>query len=444
MNFAPLPFLSLPEPALFREGASDPLGLSAIGDRLADWILPGLSARMSRPRFLTAIAVSAAVCDGLEEEVAADKVTPAHIVFEWLLIEGFARLANDGEVLLTPGIERAQGSNEENFHMSAATYLKSPRACGFHGVYAGLAKHLGIIDDDLRLGEAGRALLKVWQEEQNIQSFLDLTPSRNSSMNIRQVLRSAIEEGLENGYTNCSVGWQGWSFFAQHLTPARIGTEEATFIRQLMLDPEGETRGEIFRLVEQLKNFKMPEVENEAVLVANILSQASEELSRRLRVIECYEQFCASVEITFDWLRYLSSQVGARTLQCSEFAATSEVQSISTELNGILETARQALAESPKEARAGFGRLVDLFEEVDNAEGLYTAILSRHAEVQKAGLPEGRREWFERAGDGSILVRASYMLDAPPVKHDLWKRSYRLNAVRSFCRDLSRAVVGGR
>ena len=67
-----LPFLSLPDPVASGEGALDPLGLSTIGDHLADWILPGLTARMNRPRFLTAIAVAAAVCDGLEDEISSD------------------------------------------------------------------------------------------------------------------------------------------------------------------------------------------------------------------------------------------------------------------------------------------------------------------------------------------------------------------------------------
>src|SRR5262245_26918188 len=108
MKHVSLPFLSLPDPVVTGEGVLDPLGLSALGDRLADWILPRLTARMSRPRFLTAMAVSAVVCDGLEEEIAADGVTPAHILFEWLLVESFARQANDWEVLRTPGIDEAR------------------------------------------------------------------------------------------------------------------------------------------------------------------------------------------------------------------------------------------------------------------------------------------------------------------------------------------------
>src|SRR5260370_37149475 len=86
-----LPFLTLPDPGVSREGQLDPLGLAVIGDRLADWILPGMTARMSRPRFLTAMALSATVSEDLQDEIAADKVSPAHLVFEWLVLEAFAR-----------------------------------------------------------------------------------------------------------------------------------------------------------------------------------------------------------------------------------------------------------------------------------------------------------------------------------------------------------------
>jgi hypothetical protein len=58
VSVASLPFLTTYDPVTSGEGELDPLGLSSIGDRLADQVLPGLRARMSRPRFLTAIAVA--------------------------------------------------------------------------------------------------------------------------------------------------------------------------------------------------------------------------------------------------------------------------------------------------------------------------------------------------------------------------------------------------
>jgi hypothetical protein len=61
VGVADLPFLTLPDPVTTGEGALDPLGLSTLGDRLAEQVLPGLRARMARPRFLTAIAVAVGV-----------------------------------------------------------------------------------------------------------------------------------------------------------------------------------------------------------------------------------------------------------------------------------------------------------------------------------------------------------------------------------------------
>ena len=72
-----LPILTLPDPVTTGEGVLDPLGLATIGERLAEQILPGLRARMQRPRFVTAIAACAAVCDGSEDRIASDNVTPA-------------------------------------------------------------------------------------------------------------------------------------------------------------------------------------------------------------------------------------------------------------------------------------------------------------------------------------------------------------------------------
>jgi hypothetical protein len=154
-----VPFISSPDPLVSGEGALDPLGLSGIADRLADEILPGLRARMSRVRFVTPMAVAAAVCDGLEEQVAADGVTPASIVFEWFLVDGFARAESRDLVRRTPGIDKARAARQAGLQMSARTYLKTPSVFGFHGVYKPLARHLGVVDDDMTLSALEMALV---------------------------------------------------------------------------------------------------------------------------------------------------------------------------------------------------------------------------------------------------------------------------------------------
>jgi hypothetical protein len=53
-----LPFVTEPDPDRAGEGSLDPLGLARLAERLADEVAAEVTARMSRIRFLTAIAVS--------------------------------------------------------------------------------------------------------------------------------------------------------------------------------------------------------------------------------------------------------------------------------------------------------------------------------------------------------------------------------------------------
>lgn len=432
-----LPFLTLPDPVVSGEGALDPLGLAAIGDQLAEWILPGLRARMSRPRFLTAISVSAAVCEGMEENYAADAVTPAHLVFEWLLVEGFAREGRESEVRRTPGILKAREALRAGMKMSAKNYLKVPSVFGFHGVYKRLATNLRIVDDDYFLGDNGYALVKIWQQEQRLEGFIDSALPRQSTQNMKRLLRSAVEEGISHGHTTRSSGWSGWRFFANHLAPSRIGAREAHFIHQLLLDPAGDRREEIFRLLDLPDNLNLRDEESEADVMRRLLPQASPELARRFRTIMAFEEACAEIEDAFDWLRYLSTRSRIRALSRAEFTSVPEVTRIAAELPQRLQSVERLLDDAPQQAQDKFTELSTFFGYVRSADELFGAVLGRHSFIQKKKPPEGKREWFEHAASGGVYVRSDYKLDQPPAPRDYWPRPYRLLSARSFCNDLS-------
>jgi hypothetical protein len=429
--------LTLPDPAVTGEGALDPLGLATTGERLADWALPGMTARMNRPRFLTAIAVSAEVCKGLQEETAADGVTPASLVFEWLVVEGFARNAAErSDVERTPGIAKARACVSAEIPMSAKEYLKAPSVFGFHGVYRRLAHHVGIIDGDDLLGENGHLLLKTWEREQGLDSFLDSAQESLAAASSRKMLRDAVMDGLKKGYTKHGGGWQGWHFLAQYLSPAGVGKGEAQFLRSLLLDVKAETRGEVFQLVEEPENFAFTQDHHEAALVYRLLPQVSANLAPRLRAIIAYEEFCTLLETGFDWLRWLSSRDGTRTVPPSEFAAEPEVRRCAESLRSQLEAARRALKEAPPKAQSEFAEVASYFDTVSDAAAFHGALLHRHGEVQNAKPPEGKQPWFAQTDNGAVIVRVPYRLDEPPGPRDWWSRPYRLGVVYSFCRDL--------
>src|SRR6185295_3447431 len=97
----------------------------------------------------TAMAVCAAVCEGIEEQVAPDGVTPTFVVFEWLVVESFIRAASREDTIHTPGMLKARTAKDDGEPMSASAYLRIPTIFGFHGIYRPLARQAGIVDEDM-------------------------------------------------------------------------------------------------------------------------------------------------------------------------------------------------------------------------------------------------------------------------------------------------------
>src|SRR5262249_29416256 len=132
-----MPYRTLADPETQGEGSIDPLGLATLADHLADWMLPGMTARMWRPRVLTTIAVTSLVVEPLAEELAKDGGTPPWLVFEWHYVEAMAAITDtDGSGLRRiPGIDKARRSLRERVPLNAGRYLKTPKVFGYDGVY---------------------------------------------------------------------------------------------------------------------------------------------------------------------------------------------------------------------------------------------------------------------------------------------------------------------
>lgn len=435
-----LPFLSLPDPLVTGEGALDPLGLAMVGEHLADKILPGLRARMWRPRFITAITVSAAVCDGLDERIASDGITPAYLVFEWLVVEAFVRESEREVTLRTPGIQKAEEVRASGDAMCARTYLKNPTVFGFHGVYKPLARHLGVVDDELRLVDHGYHLLKVWQTEQGLQGFLDSASEEGQGRSVRQALRDAVEDGLAVSRTTRSGGWQGWGILAKHLAPARMGRNEAAHLRRLLDDREAEPRGEIFRLLADARG--IDELGEDEVTRAFLLPRASANLKPLLNAIGEYEKTCAILEEAFEWIRFLSTCSIGRPVTAATFAKEPRTAQLAGSLTAAIATTEEALVAAPVGVQQLFAALAKAFADVRDPANLFETILARHEQVQKDKPPEGKRSWFERAPDGSAFVRPLYRTPDRPARKRGWNRPYRIGAAVSFLRDLKVAARG--
>jgi hypothetical protein len=420
------------------EGKLDPLGFAVLGDRLADEILPGMRARMWRPRFLTAMAASGAVCEGFHEQIATDGRTPAPIAFEWLYVGGLRALARD-ETRRVPGILKARTAWDDARQISARSYLQSPGVFGLHGIYKPLAISLRVVDEELQLGEAGHELLRVWEREQRLPGVSTGHPAEAAGSRTRSLLRQGLVAALEKGATDRSGGWRGWDFFRNHLAPGSLGQREADTLFRLLTGDEQPLRAEVFRL---LSRRKLPgDMAESAISREHLMKHASPELASRLDAIDRYEDVCTELEFAFNLLRYLSSRAGARAIGVDELRNDKDVRGAASGLRAAVKRARQALEVCAPDVRDAFEEIAADFGGVTDAGELYRALLDRHRRVQQKKPPDGKREWFEQGQDGKVFVRVIYRLDELPVR-GAWNRPYRILAARSFCEDLRVGAYG--
>ena len=439
-----LPFLSASDPAGSSEGTIDPLGLYMTADAIGVKLIPGVRERMSRPRFLTVTAISAAVCSVFDEEtVGKDEVSAPYQVFEWHVVEGLVRCIEDRKRLSgLPGSDKVGRAIDEGVPVSARRYLKTPSVFGFHGVYRLLAGTLDIATEG-RLGEAGYRLLEVWRAEQNLPGFYD---SRQGVGNdIIRLWRDAVKDGLEKGRVDRSPAWQGWQRIADHLGPYDAGPKERRTLAGILV---GLTEGYIREVVDFMTSPAGKDI------VRGILARsgdervwserpfhkalrpvASEPLKVFLDAIDAYEVFARLLQDAFDECLYIMSPRKTRT-PVRELAASKLVAKAAEEVPGAFSRAVDALAPVGESARviAAFQFVAEKMPAGDWVQRL----LEHHRKVQQAKPPNGKLPWLERFDDGACMVRAGYRRENGGRGDDSYVHAYRLAPLWSFARDLGR------
>jgi hypothetical protein len=430
-----IPFRTLADPETQGEGSIDPLGLATLADHLADELLPGMTARMWRPRFLTAIAVTATIVEPLDDRLAVDGTTPSWLALEWYYVEAMAGATEgaDGALRRVPGIDKARRARHDGVPMNARRYLKTPKAFGFHGVYKRLARHLDLVDNELRLGDRGYALVGTWAREQGIPEFLD-SEREDGAAKVRRVLREAVEAALASGQTERPRDWRGAEFFVTHLVPGRVGRREADVLWKALLDDAAKPRGEVFQLL------RSPDVRrdfwdgNERQLLRVLRAGASAELASRLDAIEAYETVCRPLQEAWDHHRRLATLSRPAVLRAEEVGSDARLGRLARTLPEAIDRARPALAATS--IAADFDELTRSFGEVRTAAELFDVLWTHHVRVQGDKPPEGKRPWFEATKEGGLVVRPPDRIEQDVPPREWFVHPYRLVAVTSFLDDL--------
>lgn len=430
-----MPLLSEADPRICAEGSIDPLGTYIIADALAVRMVPGVRERQQHPRFLTCVAVSLSLCSGLSDDaVAADEVSEPWQVFEWYLVEGLVRTANEKGVLRgLPGQDKVSAAIRDGVPLSAKRYLKTPTVFGFHGVYRALARDLGV-DRASRLGETGYALITTWEKEQQLDGFSGSCDGPGKA--VRQQLLEAIRDGLQGGRVARKGGWGGWQFFSEHLGIYDAGRRERRLITDALLNPTSGYRKEVLEFLISdagRRLWKDADTRSERAIHAALGKAASPDLADLLRAIDAYERFSRLLQDAFDDVLYAMSRHQTR-IPPVELARCTGVRQAAKTVPAIFDEVAERLSPFGEAIRfhESFGSLAERGSDADWLERL----LEHHRRVQGAKPPAGKAPWFDRFEDGSCMFRTAYVRDTGGLHEDSYVHAYRTASLWSFARDL--------
>ena len=428
------PFSSEFDPSEEAEGSIDPLGLQPGYDRLADRLLPAVTVRMGHPRFLTAMALGACVCEGWDlDATAADDITPPWLVWEWFVVEAFVRAQESlSERSSVPGGLKVRQALRNARPVSAAAYLKTPSAFGFTGVFRRLARNIGILTDAGLLDDGGYELIKAWAKDQGLDGILE--SSGGDGRAFRDRLRRAVSQGMDKGHTT-HQSEEFWRELAVRLDPILPGAHE----RKVLLNRVASLAGPP-TMITHLKDAVITrggvsERKDEAPFLRKLSKSAPTDLNQLLTAIDAYEAFGRSITNAFDGLRYCATSNGGAPVDAAEFSTAKVAKSALATLGPNVARIRShpTLLEWDKN---GLAQAVERFEGVRTVGELFEATLNYHEQVQHDKPPNGKRAWFERTTRGRVLLRSGYTLREPPDIDADYVHEYRIPTFSRFLAEL--------
>jgi len=422
------PVISLADPLLESEGGVDPLSLARTYERIADRFLPSVTVRMSRIRFLTAMCLGALVCRERRDEVASDDLTPPWLVYEWYVIEAFARVLEIPRGERIPGLVKVTACLGNQRPVSAAAYLKTPKVFGFSGIFRRLATGAHLLDDDLAPDDGAYELLAAWARDEGLDGLVD---EKGPGGDLVKRLRDAVDKGMAHGHTVQRPG-PFWEQLAAKLHPGHIGARERRVIHDRLRSTDELTREHVDALAAHgtfVNRFA------EADYLRGRIGKSSSALAAHLRALDDYEGICRPVLDAFNLLRFLSTKCDCGPVDAAAFAADPRVADMVPVLREACAAAErnETLLDWASDVRL----LVDRFGRLRDARELFAAVGQHHEDAQKAKPPDGKRPWFEHARGDRLMIRPAYTFRPGDEPEPTYVHDYRTRTLSVFLTDLS-------
>lgn len=466
-----LPLPTTYDPAEDPPGSIDPLGTLGAAERIAEVLFPGFTARMWRPRLLTFAGMASLVAERLSQAQGTQENTwqAARLGFERLFVSAVARqqLGEPEEwgraTRRLPGsslARRALRSGDEP--LGRSNFLKGQAVNGPYGVVARLARNLGIVDEDDRLGRGGEELLLAWAADEGLPGLLDEDRSGSPGREwLDRFVRATADHVNESQWW--SRGWSGWQDLAERLRPDKVGRQERRVLRCLLdNDPIRERCLEFLcepRVVSVFRSARESggrSDQDRTVLLEGVLPSLSVDECEEDRAIElavhladAYEQVASLLESAFNGLLWGLTHRGgqakpaeleadahlqpvfrsvcrrlpasARRLQClvERIPSVPQVHDLSP-IGPLDDLALQALAAAESPAR------------------LVETVINRHRDVQNA---KRKGMWIEIGDRWTLLPHFGLAADAPPKPEVVYLHTFRVPNAYSFLGELGMARV---
>lgn len=421
------PVLSMLDPVAESEGSVDPLTFQPVYDRLADRILPAITVRMRRIRFVTAICAAARVCDQYApDEVASDGVTPPWLVFEWFVVEALVREWDRDEPMRIPGGLKVSTALRANRPVSDRSYLRTPTVFGYTGIFRRFVTRLRVLTDDLALDDGGHELLSAWEVDSGLKGFLAGDAATTPGGRFRETMRKAVRDGMERGSTVKREG-AFWQQLSEAFDPSEIGAGEATSLAGLLAASTSKDHARELAAA-LVAHGKAVERDREPDFLRRVAAKATPELADALRAIDAYESLCRPMTDAFALIRHLAT-IADKPIRRDDLAKDKRSALVAEQL---CVGARRVL-DDPNLTRweTSVAPWATAMSEVDGAAAMFDTILTHHSAAQAAKPPDGKRDWVERTHKDAVVVRHAYAIDELPDEPE-YVHQYRVPTFSQF------------
>lgn len=466
-----LPLPTTYDPAEDPPGSIDPLGTLGAAERIAEVLFPGFTARMWRPRLLTFAAMASLVAERLSQaQGTQENIWQAALLgFERLFVSAVVRqqVGQPEEwgraTRRLPGsslARRALRSGDEP--LGRGNFLKGQAINGPYGVVVRLARNLGIVDEDDRLGRGGEELLLAWAADQDLPGLLD--EDRSGAMG-RQWLDRFVQTAATHVADGrwMSPGWSGWQDLAERLRPDSVGRQERRVLRRLLNNDPIRARclellcePRVVALFRSARDSGERSGQDRTVLLEGVLPSLSVDereedraIELAVRLADAYEQVASLLEAAFNGLLWGLTRRGGQA-KPAELEADPHLQPvfgpICQQLPALARGLQDLVSKMPSVPQVQDMNPIEpldglAFQALAAAESstrLIETVINRHREVQSA---KRKAMWIELGDRWTLLPGFGRAADAPPEATVVYLHTFRVPNAYSFLGELGLAEV---